>query len=200
MGFEVNPYDWCVANNGFMGPSAPSHGMWMTLSCHTCARMCWRTLSRHLTLSFDRLDPWMEVDWGGKIKPNQTTSECMLTEVDWGAHDSSFFLYLKYIDHNGKPKHLFTQGLWGRLPQKTSSTPLIEYLKDSLDSGQTEDGFFNFKSIKECRGSYSLPDPGQLESSYNLLTEWTMGRKLGTSNQHHGRIQALWKFQSKLFG
>ena len=33
----------------------------------------------------------MEVDWEGKIKPNHTTSESMLFEVDWGAHDSSFF-------------------------------------------------------------------------------------------------------------
>ena len=53
----------------------------------------------------------------------------------------------------------------------------MEYLKDSLDTGQTEDGFFNFKSIKEYRGSYSLPDPEHLESSYNLLTEWDPGEK-----------------------
>ena len=26
----------------------------------------------------------MEVDWGGKIKPNYTSSECMLMQVDWG--------------------------------------------------------------------------------------------------------------------
>ena len=27
----------------------------------------------------------------------------MLTEVDWGAHDSSVFLYLEQTDHDGKP-------------------------------------------------------------------------------------------------
>ena len=25
-----------------------------------------------------------EVDWGGNIDPNYTSSECMLMEVDWG--------------------------------------------------------------------------------------------------------------------
>ena len=62
----------------------------------------------------------------------------LLSEVDWGAHDSSFFLHLKYIDHDGDPNDFFTQGLWGELPQKTSST---EYLKYSFHTGQTEDGF-----------------------------------------------------------
>ena len=51
----------------------------------------------------------------------------------------------------------------------------MAYLKDSLDTGQTEDRFFNFKSIKEYRDSYSLPDPELLESIYNLLTEWNPG-------------------------
>ena len=74
-------------------------------------------------------------------------------------------------------KDVFTQGLWGGLPQRKSSTPLMEYVKDSLDSGQTEDGFSNLKSIKEYRASYSLPDPEQLESSYNLLIEWDPGEK-----------------------
>ena len=55
----------------------------------------------------------MEVDHGGKIDPNQASSGCMLmqvdwvrklrvdninefmlSEVDWGDYDSSFFLYL----------------------------------------------------------------------------------------------------------
>ena len=26
----------------------------------------------------------MEVDWGGKLKPNYTSCGCMLMEVDWG--------------------------------------------------------------------------------------------------------------------
>ena len=99
----------------------------------------------------------------------------LLSEVHWGAHDSRFFLYL-HIDHDAKPKDFFTQGLWVGLPQRTCSTPLMEYLKD-LDTGQTEDGFFNFKSIKGYRSSYSLPDPEQHESSYNILTQWDPGEK-----------------------
>ena len=72
----------------------------------------------------------------------------MLSEVDWGAHDPSFFQYLVYIDHDAKPKEFITQGVWGGLPQRTSSTPVMEYLKDSFDTGQLEDGFSNSKSIK----------------------------------------------------
>ena len=80
---------------------------------------------------------------------------CMLSEVDWGAHDPSFFLYLVHIDHDAMPKDFFTQGLWGGLPQRTSFTPLMEYLRDSLDTGLIEDAFSNSKSIKEYR-SYTL--------------------------------------------
>ena len=46
----------------------------------------------------------------------------MLSEVDFGAHDSSFFLYLEFIDDNGNPKDIFTQRLWGGLPQTKFST------------------------------------------------------------------------------
>ena len=69
----------------------------------------------------------------------------------------SFFI-LVCIDHDARPKDFFTQGLCGGLQQRTSSTPLMEYLKDSLDTGQIEDGFFNFKSIKghSKRGGLSL--------------------------------------------
>ena len=83
-----------------------------------------------------------------------------------------------HIDHDAKPKDFFTQGLWGGLPQRISSTPLMEYLKDSFDTGQIEDGFSNSKSIKGYRNSYSLPDPEQHQSSYNQLTQWDAGKKL----------------------
>ena len=53
----------------------------------------------------------------------------------------------------------------------------MEYLKDSLDIGQTEDGFLNSKSTKGYRTSYSLPDPEQHESSYNLLAQRDPGEK-----------------------
>ena len=130
-----------------------------------------------------------EVDWGdhethqnghsitkvywGDYDPTHlyTMGGCTLSGVGWGAHDSSFFLYLVHIDHDANPKGFFTQGLWGGLPQRTSSTPLMEFLRDFLDTGQLEDGFSNSKSIKQYRGSYSLPDHEQHESSYNLLTQ-----------------------------
>ena len=102
----------------------------------------------------------------------------MIPEVDWGAHDLSFFLDLVHIDHDAKPKDFFTQGMWGGLPQRTSSTPFMEYLKYSFDTGQIEDGFSNSKSIKGHRSSYSLPDPEHHESSYNLLTQLDPGEKL----------------------
>ena len=62
--------------------------------------------------------------------------------------------------------------------QRTSSTPLMEYLKDSLDTGQIEDGFSNSKQFKGYRSSYSLNDPEQHENSYNLLTHGILRRLL----------------------
>ena len=112
----------------------------------------------------------MQVDWGGKLRVNDINeyipSEvdwgahetyqnghsitkvdwedydltlypmdgCIPSQVDWGAHDSSLFLYLVHIEHDAKPKDFFPQGLWGGLPQRRSSTPLMEYLKDCFDT------------------------------------------------------------------
>ena len=50
----------------------------------------------------------------------------------------------------------------------------MAYLKYSFD---IEDGFVNSKSIKQYGSSYSLCDPEQHESSYNLLTQWNPGEK-----------------------
>ena len=102
---------------------------------------------------------------------------CILCEVDWGAHDSSFPLDLVHIDHDAEPKDFFMQGLWGGLQQRTSSTHLMEYLTDSFDTGQIEAGFSSSKSIQGYRSSYSLPDPDHHESSYNLLTQCDPGEK-----------------------
>ena len=113
-----------------------------------------------------------EVDWGA----HQThTSEWMLLEVDLGAPDSSLILYQKHIDHDGDLKDFFTTGLWGGLPQGNLSTPLMEYLEASLDTGQTEDRLDKFKSIQDHRGPYTLLDPEYLGSSYYLLIEWETG-------------------------
>ena len=75
-----------------------------------------------------------EVDWGGK-HPITSVVDWQshgtyptghnISEVDWGAlHDSSFFLFLVNNDYDAKPKDFFTQKLWGRLPERTSSTNL----------------------------------------------------------------------------
>ena len=67
--------------------------------------------------------------------------------------------------------------MWGGVPQRTSSTPLLDYLKDSFDTGHIEGGFSNSQSIKGYKSSYTLPDPEQHECSYNLLTQWDPGEK-----------------------
>ena len=74
-------------------------------------------------------------------------NEFLFSEVDWGAHDSSFSLFLVNIDYDARPKEYFIQGLWAELQQSVSSIPLIELLTDSLDTGQTEDEAFNSKPI-----------------------------------------------------
>ena len=53
-------------------------------------------------------------------------NEFLLSEVDWGVHDSSFFLFLVNLDYDAMPKDFFPQELWGGLPHRTSSTPLLE--------------------------------------------------------------------------
>ena len=111
----------------------------------------------------------------------------MLHEADWGAHDSSFFLYLVYIDLDAKPKDIFTQGLLGGLPHMTSSTPLMEYLKDSFDTGQIEDGFSNSKSIKGYRSSYSLPDPNTMKVATSYLCNGILGRTFATFTLQEGK-------------
>ena len=102
----------------------------------------------------------MEIDWGGK--PNYTSYGCpmanwkghkthnpnhmnesLLSEVDWGAHDSSVFLFLVNIDYDAKPNESSIQGLWGELQHRTSSIPLIGLQTDSLATGQTGDDVFN---------------------------------------------------------
>ena len=84
-----------------------------------------------------------KLDWGDHDPCHDPMDGFMLFEADWGVHDSSFFLCLVHIDHDAKSKDFFTQGLWGGLLQRTPSTPLMEYLKDSFDTGHIEDGFSN---------------------------------------------------------
>ena len=126
----------------------------------------------------------MEIDWGGK--PNYISYGCpmanwkghethnpnhinesLLSEVDWGAHDSSVFLFLVNIDYDAKPNESSTQGIWGELQHRTSSIPLIGIQTDSLATGQTGDDIFSSTPINP-----DLDDPEQLtgESIQYFLT------------------------------
>ena len=50
-------------------------------------------------------------------------------------------------------------------------------LENTLDTGQTEDGFYKFKSIQDHRGSDAPSNPEYLGRSHNLLIEWDTGEK-----------------------
>ena len=65
-------------------------------------------------------------------------NESLLSEVDWGAHDSSVFLFLVNIDYDAKPNESSIQRLWGELHHRTSSILLIGLQTDSLVTGQLE--------------------------------------------------------------
>ena len=119
----------------------------------------------------------------------------MFSEVDWGAHDSSFFLFLLNIDYDANPKEYVIQGLWGELQPSISSTPPIEYMIDSLDTGQTEDDIFNSKP-----NDPKLDDSEQLAGKsiqpYLILVgqlKWlvTLGRLV-----IHGQVTTLPMFRS----
>ena len=130
----------------------------------------------------------MEIDWGDKWHGHETPptghntsegdcgghnpnpnhmNESLLSEVDWGAHDSSVFLFLVNIDYDAKPNESSIQGLWGELQHRTSSIPLIGLQTDSLATGQTGDDIFSSTPIHA-----DLDDPEQLtgESIQSFLT------------------------------
>ena len=69
-------------------------------------------------------------------------NESLLSEVDWGAHDSSVFLFLVNIYYNAKPNESSIQGLWGELHHRTASIPLIGLQTDSLATGETGNDIF----------------------------------------------------------
>ena len=93
--------------------------------------------------------------------------ESLLSEVDWGAHDSSVFLILVNNDYDAKPNEFFIQGLWGEPQHRTPYILLIGLQTDSLATGQTGDDIFNSTPINP-----DLDDPEQLtrESIQSLLT------------------------------
>ena len=56
-----------------------------------------------------------------------------------------------------------------------SYSQLMEYLEDSADTRQLEDGFYKFNCIKDHKGPYPSSDPEYLGSSYNLRIERETG-------------------------
>ena len=108
----------------------------------------WKVQTNH---NFTSIGPMlMEVDWEGKLKLNYTSCGCSM--VDWKAHEihptGHSISEVDWGDHDPIPNHMNEKefsihGLWGDLQQRTSSTPPIELLIDSLATGQTEDDSFN---------------------------------------------------------
>ena len=78
-----------------------------------------------------------EVDLDGHGHNPNHMNESLLSEVDWGTHDSSIFVFLANIDYDAKPNESSIQGLWGELQCRTSSISLIGLQTDSLATGQT---------------------------------------------------------------
>ena len=98
-----------------------------------------------------------KVDWGGHDPYPNHMNETLLSEDDWGAQDSSVFLFLVNIDYDAKPNESSIQGLWRELHHRTSSIHLIGLQTDFLATGQTGDDSFNSTPI-----SPDLDDPEQL--------------------------------------
>ena len=111
----------------------------------------------------------MEIDWGGKFNctscgcPLANWHESLLSEVDWGAHDSSVFLFLVNIDYDAKPNEFFIKGLWGKPQHRTPYIPLIGLQTDSLATGQTGDDIFNS----------TLINPDQMTLNNSLASQFT---------------------------
>ena len=78
-----------------------------------------------------------EVDLGGHDPNPNHVHESLLSEVDWGAHHPSVFLFLVNIDYDARPIEFFIQGLWGEPQHRTPYIPLIGPQTDSLATGQS---------------------------------------------------------------
>ena len=59
-----------------------------------------------------------------------------------------------------------------QLDDPISYNQLMEFLEDNTDTGQLDNGLYEFKCIEDHRGPYTSSDPEYLGSSYNLLIEW----------------------------
>ena len=89
----------------------------------------------------------------------------------------------------------FTQGLWGELQPRMSSTPLIELLTDSLDTQQTEDDAFNLKPIDPELGDSEQLTGKSIQPFLSLVgqLQWlvTLGRSV-----IHAQVTTLPMFKS----
>ena len=95
-------------------------------------------------------------------------NESLLSEVDWGGHDSRVFLFLVNIDYDAKPNEVYIQGLWGEPQHRTPYILLIWLQTDSLATGQTGDDIFNSTRITP-----DLDDPEQLTGeSIQSFSPW----------------------------
>ena len=112
-----------------------------------------------------------EVDYGGYDPSPNHMNEFLFSEVDWEAHDSSFFLFLVNFEYDAKPMEFFTQELWGELQQKMSSICLIELLIDSLATGQTEDNIFNSIPIDPDLDDYEQLTGESIQSHLTLVCQ-----------------------------
>ena len=65
-------------------------------------------------------------------------NESLVSEVDWGEHDSSEFLFMVNMDCDARSKEFFIQGLWGGLQHRTPpflslGSKLILWLLDRVE-------------------------------------------------------------------
>ena len=63
-----------------------------------------------------------------------------------------------------------------QLDDLISYNQLMEYLVDTTDTGQLENGLYKSNCIRDHRGPYTSSNPEYLGSSYNLCIEWETGK------------------------
>ena len=78
-------------------------------------------------------------NWRGHETHNPNhMNESLLSEVDWGAHDSCVFLFLVNIDYDAKPMNHLSEDYWENYniehpPFLSLGSKLILWLLDKLE-------------------------------------------------------------------
>ena len=102
-------------------------------------------LSNYVKTTLNLGSSLKEVDWGGNINPNYTSSRYMLMEVHWGGklkpYSTSCGCMLMEVDWGGK---LIDNSMvdWGT--HETSSNHMTEFLLSEVDWGAHDSSFFFF--------------------------------------------------------